>query len=152
MNCVNWYVAFQFCTWDGGRLRTEAEWETQRHSSRGCRRASVPVGERCARQHPRRCVLRSYDCLGDFRARSVRVCRRVEGRLTTTSKPRVGSALVAERPTCGHRRPAAYRRGYRGQPIFQEDIQATATTSAYTKKNTFEARCDHQSTRIIAGR
>lgn len=26
MNCLNWYVAFAFCAWDGGRLATEAEW------------------------------------------------------------------------------------------------------------------------------
>jgi formylglycine-generating enzyme required for sulfatase activity len=27
INCVNWYEAFAFCIWDGGRLATESEWE-----------------------------------------------------------------------------------------------------------------------------
>ena len=26
MNCIDWYEAFAFCAWDGGRLATEAEW------------------------------------------------------------------------------------------------------------------------------
>ncbi|MGE3670068.1 MAG: formylglycine-generating enzyme family protein, partial [Polyangiaceae bacterium] len=26
INCVNWYEAFAFCLWDGGRLATDTEW------------------------------------------------------------------------------------------------------------------------------
>ncbi len=26
MNCLNWYEAYSFCIWDGGRLPTETEW------------------------------------------------------------------------------------------------------------------------------
>lgn len=27
INCIDWYLAFAFCVWDGGRLPSEAEWE-----------------------------------------------------------------------------------------------------------------------------
>ena len=27
IDCVDWYEAFAFCIWDGGRLATESEWE-----------------------------------------------------------------------------------------------------------------------------
>jgi formylglycine-generating enzyme required for sulfatase activity len=26
MNCIDWYEAYEFCIWDGGRLPTELEW------------------------------------------------------------------------------------------------------------------------------
>lgn len=42
VNCVNWYSALAFCTWDGGRLPTEAEWEDA--ASNGSDHARFPWG------------------------------------------------------------------------------------------------------------
>jgi formylglycine-generating enzyme required for sulfatase activity len=53
MGCLNWYEAFAFCIWDGGRLATEAEWE--RAAAGGDENRVYPWGNAepdCARVAP----------------------------------------------------------------------------------------------------
>jgi formylglycine-generating enzyme required for sulfatase activity len=60
INCLNWYVAFAFCAWDGGRLPTEAEWNYA--AAGGDDQRVYPWGTDEEQISPTFAV---YDCTGD---------------------------------------------------------------------------------------
>lgn len=63
INCVDWYLAFAFCAWDGGWLPTEAEWE--RAAAGGDENRLYPWG-----QVPPASNLAAYSCTADGSAAS----------------------------------------------------------------------------------
>jgi formylglycine-generating enzyme len=58
MNCINWWVAFAFCAWDGGRLPTEAEWNYA--AAAGSEQRQYPWGNAAPDA-----TFAVYDCTGD---------------------------------------------------------------------------------------
>jgi formylglycine-generating enzyme required for sulfatase activity len=58
VNCMDWYLSFAFCIWDGSRLPTEAEWNYA--AAGGSEQRPYPWG--ATAPDPSRA---SYECLGD---------------------------------------------------------------------------------------
>jgi formylglycine-generating enzyme len=62
INCINWYLAFAFCVWDGGRLATEAEWNYA--AAGGDKQRAYPWSTGPDDKTIDN-TYASYDCLGD---------------------------------------------------------------------------------------
>jgi len=60
MMCLNWFEAFAFCAWDGGRLPTDAEWENAARG--GSEQRTYPWGSTVPSADG---ALASHDCIFD---------------------------------------------------------------------------------------